>query len=127
MPTVTATPVTTTSPLTPSFSQLKRSFMDSGFEIRRIPRHTLEGMALDAPAEVKRHLDSNIMGLIMPDEGVIGIAAELDTEAAATTLLHELIHLHNESMDEDDVENATLELERSITREQFGFLQFLVN
>jgi hypothetical protein len=101
--------------------------MDSGYEIRRIPRNTLEGLALDAPAEVKRHLDSNIMGLIMPDEGVIGIAAELDPADAATTLLHELIHLHNEELEEDEVENATLDLERSVTKEQFGFLQFLVS
>ncbi|CAN5124230.1 hypothetical protein BH11PAT4_BH11PAT4_0640 [soil metagenome] len=101
--------------------------MDSGYEIRRIPRNTLEGLALDAPAEVKRHLDSNIMGLIMPDEGVIGIAAELDSAEAATTLLHELIHLHNEDLEEDEVENATLDLERNVTKEQFGFLQFLVS
>ncbi len=113
--------------LAPTFSQLKKSFMDSGYEIRRIPRYTLEGLALDAPSEVKRHMDSNIMGLIMPDEGVIGIAAELEPDEAATTLLHELIHLHNEFMEEDDVENATLELERSVTKEQFGFLQFLVS
>lgn len=113
--------------LTPTFNQLKKSFMDSGYEIRRIPRHTLEGLALDAPSDVKRHMNSNIMGLIMPDEGVIGIAAELESDEAATTLLHELIHLHNESMEEDDVENATLELERSVTKEQFGFLQFLVS
>ena len=111
----------------PSFGSLKKTFLESGFEIRRIPRADLEGFALDAPADVKRHLDSNIMGLIMPDENIIGIAAELDTDAAATTLLHELIHLYNETLDEDLVENATLELEQQLTPAQFGFLQFLVN
>jgi hypothetical protein len=111
---------------TPTFAQLKKSFINSGYEIRRIPRHTLEGMALDAPTEVKRHLNSNIMGLIMPDEGIIGIAKELPNDEAATTLLHELIHLHNEDMEEEDVENATLELEQQLNPEQFGFLEFLV-
>lgn len=112
--------------LTPTFSQLKKAFLDSGFEIRRFPRHTLEGMALDAPAEVKRHLDSNIMGLIMPDEGVIGIASELKTDEAAITLLHELIHLFNEEMGEEDVEELTLDFEQNLTPDQFGFLKFLV-
>jgi|GEM_PF-3258972 len=122
-----ATNTTATNVITPSFAQLKRSFIDSGFEIRRIPRQTLEGMALDAPAEVKRHLNTNIMGLIMPDENTIGIASELDNEEAAVTLLHEMIHLFREEWDEDDVENATLELEQTLSPDQFGFLQFLVN
>lgn len=111
----------------PTFAQLKKSLLDSGYEIRRIPRRALEGMALDAPAEVKRHLDTNIMGLILPDENIIGIAADLESDAAATTLLHEMIHLYNESMSEDDVEFATLELQREISPSQFGFLQFLVS
>lgn len=117
----------TQTTITPTFSQLKKTFMDSGYEIRRIPRQNLESLALDAPLEVKRHLNSDIMGLIMPDEGIIGIASELDSTEAATTLLHELIHLHNETMEEDTVENTTLELERTLSRDQFGFLQFLVS
>lgn len=117
--------MTTTTPLKPTFAQLKKNFLDSGFEIRRFPRATLERMALDAPADVKRHLDSNIMGLIMPDEGIIGIASDLKSDEAALTLLHEFIHLYAEEMDEDEVENLTLEFEQSLTPDQFGFLQFL--
>ena len=117
----------TTATLIPTFAQLKRTFIESGFEIRRIPRQTLEGMALDAPAEVKRHLNTNIMGLILPDENMIAIARELESDEAAVTLLHEMIHLYDESLAEDDVENVTLELEESLNPEQFGFLQFLVS
>jgi hypothetical protein len=118
---------TNTTGLTPTFAQLKRAFLESGYEIRRIPRQTLEGMALDAPSEVKRHLNTNIMGLIVPDENIIAIARELDNDEAATTLLHEMIHLWNEDLDEDLVENMTLELEQTIPANQFGFLQFLVS
>ena len=118
---------TNTAGMTPTFAQLKRAFMESGYEIRRIPRQTLEGMALDAPAEVKRHLDTNIMGLILPDENMIAIAKELEPEEAGVTLLHELVHLWREDLEEDEVENMTLELEQSIEPEQFGFLQFLVS
>jgi len=112
---------------TPTFSQLKRTFIESGYEIRLIPTRKLEGMALDAPAEVKRHLDSNIMGLIMPDEDAIGIASELSVDERATTLLHELIHLYDEEMAEEEVEELTLEMEASMNGNQFGFLQFLVS
>jgi hypothetical protein len=112
---------------TPNFAQLKKTFLDSGYEIRLLPRRKLEGMALDAPAEVKRHLHSNIMGLIIPDEGAIGIAQELGVDDRAVTLLHEIIHLYDAEIDEDEVENYTLELEQNLTPGQFGFLQFLVS
>lgn len=113
--------------ITPTFGQLKKAFLDSGFEIRLLPARDLERLALDAPFEVKRHLDSNIMGLIMPDDNSIGIARELSVDERATTLLHELIHLYAETMDEDEVENLTLEMENSLSGDQFGFLQFLVS
>jgi hypothetical protein len=112
---------------TPSFSQLKKTFLDSGYEIRFFPRHDLEGLALDAPAEVKRHLQTNIMGLIIPDEDIIGIAKDLSVEDRVLTLIHELIHLYNDDIDEDDVESMTQELEQSLTPEQYGFFQFLVS
>jgi hypothetical protein len=110
----------------PTFNQLKKTFLDSGFEIRLVPRRQLEGLALDAPYEVKRHLDTNIMGLIMPDEYTIALAKELDTDDRAVTLLHELIHLHDENLPEEEVEALTGEMEQTLTPAQFGFLQFLV-
>lgn len=112
---------------TPTFAQLKKAFLDSGYEIRFFPRNTLERMALDAPTEVKRHTDSNIMGLIMPDENVIGLAADLTVDERATTLLHEIIHMYSPSLEEDRVEDLTLEIENNLTPNQFGFLQFLVS
>ena len=111
----------------PAFSQLKKTFLDSGYEIHFYPSRQLEQLALDAPAEVKRHLHSDIMGLIMPDENLIGIASELTNDERAVTLLHELIHLHNPDIDEESVEDLTLEMENSLTPGQFGFLQFLVS
>lgn len=113
--------------ITPTFPQLKKAFLDSGYEIRKIPRRDLEHMSLDAPAEVKRHLNSNIMGLIMPDQNIIGLAKELNPDDRATTLLHELIHLYDSSLDEDDVEELTLEMENSLPLSQYGFLRFLVS
>jgi len=117
----------TTKALLPTFAQLKRAFLNSGYEIRLMPRRELEELSLDAPFEVKRHLNSNIMGLIMPDENTIGLAEELSVDERATTLLHEIIHLFNEDMAEDDVEDLTLDMEQSLTGEQYGFLQFLVS
>lgn len=113
--------------MNPTFAQLKKAFLDSGFEIRLLPARDLERFALDAPLEAKRHANSDIMGLIMPDENSIGIAKELPVDERATTLLHELIHLYNEDMAEEEVEELTLDLEQQITDEQFGFLQFLVS
>lgn len=111
---------------TPTFAQLKKTFIDSGYEIRTLPRHELERLALDAPMEVKRHTDSDIMGLIMPDENAIAIAKDLSVDERATTLLHEIIHLYDENLDEVDVEDLTLEMEDTLSPSQFGFLQFLV-
>lgn len=111
----------------PTFNQLKKTFLDSGFEIRFFPRRKLERLALDAPSEVKRHVQSDIMGLIMPDDNAIGLAIELNKEERAITLLHELIHLYDPEIDEDDVENLTLEMENNLTPDQYGFLQFLAS
>jgi hypothetical protein len=116
----------TTEPSALSFAKLKRTFLSSGFEIRRFDRAELESLALDAPFDAKRHTNSAIMGLIMPDEGIIGIAQELATEDRIETLVHELIHLYDETMPEDDVEAATLEIMEELTPAQHGFLQFLV-
>lgn len=111
----------------PTFSQLKKTFLDSGYEIRAFPRHKLEELALDAPYEVKRHHHSSIMGLIMPDEGLIGLASDLSTDEKAVTLLHELIHLYNPEIEEQEVENITIDLEQNLNPEQFGFLQFVAS
>lgn len=112
--------------LKPTFSQLKKTLLDSGFEIRIFPQHTVERLALDAPAEVKRHLDSNIKGLTMPDENIIALAEEQSISERGTTLLHEMIHLFDENIDEEEVEEMTLDLEQQLTPDQIGFLQFLV-
>jgi len=112
-------------PLT--FITLKKAFLDSGYEIRFFPAHELESLALDAPYGEKRHMDTNIMGLIMPDEMVIGLAKELSTDDRAETLLHELIHLYDEELTEDEVEEMTLDLANNLTPAQFGFLQFLAS
>ncbi|MBU6389562.1 hypothetical protein KGQ71_03530 [Patescibacteria group bacterium] len=110
----------------PTHSELKKAFLDSGYEIRFFPRHRLEQLALDAPSEVKRHRHSNIMGLIMPDENIIGLANDLSIDERVMTLIHELIHLIHEQWDEEEVESLTEELEQTLTPEQFGFFQFLV-
>ncbi len=112
---------------TPSFSSLKRVFLNSGYEVRNFTRNRLEELALDAPTEVKRHQDSNIMGLILPDEMIIGIARDLTDEEKAVTLLHELLHLWDPELDEESVEELTIELEQQLSPGQFGFLQFLAS
>jgi hypothetical protein len=114
------------SPL-PTYNQLKRCFLDSGYEIRHFPRRELERMALDAPAEVKRHLNTNIMGLTLPDESLIGIADDLSTDEQVTTLIHELTHLYDDQISEEEVEQYTEEIEEGLSAEQYGFLQFLVS
>jgi hypothetical protein len=111
----------------PTFSQLKKTFLDSGFEIRNFSRHRLEKLSLDAPYQVKRHQKSNIMGLIIPDEMIIGLANDLSEDEKATTLIHELIHLYDENMEENEVENLTFDVENSLTPSQSGFLQFLIS
>lgn len=108
-----------------TFNQLKRAFLDSGYEVRRIPRFQLERLALDLPLHGKRHVDTGIMGLIMPDEGVIGISSDLDPYNAGVTLLHEIVHLYNEDLPEDVVEEITISLEDNLTEEQLGFLEFV--
>ncbi len=110
----------------PSFNQLKKTLLDSGYEIRVFPQHTVERLALDAPAEVKRHLDSNIKGLTMPDENMIVLAEEQSVEERAVTLLHEMIHLFDDQIDEEVVEEMTLDMEQALNPNQIGFLQFLV-
>jgi hypothetical protein len=111
----------------PTFPQLKRVFLSSGFEVRRMPRKRLESYALDAPIEPKRHMDSNIMGLLISDLQTIGIATDLTHSDAEETLLHELIHLYNEDMSEEAVESHTLTLAASLSPRDRGFLRFLIS
>ncbi len=111
----------------PTFNQLKKAFLDSGYEIRNFKRNSLEGMSLDSKHQVKRHVDSNIMGLIMPDENVIGLSSDLTIPEKVETLLHELIHLFNPDMEEEDVEDLTLEMADTLDQRDYGFLQFLVS
>jgi hypothetical protein len=111
----------------PTFATLKRTLLQSGYEIRNFPSHTLERLALDSPTEVKRHTESQIMGLIMPDEGVIGIASELPADAKALTLVHETLHLWKEDLPEDEVEALTQELELKLTPAELGFFEFLAS
>ena len=119
--------MTNTAHKLPTFGQLKKAYLDSGYEIRFFPQHTLERLALDAPADVKRHINTNIMGLIMPDEGVIGIVETLSPEDKTETLIHELSHELYPDLPEDVIEEMTVELAQSLDARQFGFFQFLVS
>jgi hypothetical protein len=110
----------------PTFPQLKKSFLDSGYEIRRISRKQLELLALGNPQAVKSHQNSNIMGVIAHDTNLIAIAADLTEQEAAETLLHELVHLWDESLAEDEVIALSEQAVGALTPGQYGFLQFLV-
>lgn len=104
----------------PTFSQLKKALIRSGYEIEVIPRQSLEKLATNSTKQ------RSIMGLIMPDEYTIGISSELPIKERAVTLLHEMIHLYDESLPEAEVEKFTLEMERKLTPSQFGLLEFFV-
>jgi len=112
---------------TPSFSTLKRTLLQSGYEVRNFSSHTLERLALDSPAEPKRHDYTQVMGLIMPDEGVIGIAEELTPEEKALTFVHETIHLWDENLSEDQVDELTSQLELELTPRELGFFQLMAS
>lgn len=109
------------SPVT--FCKLKKSFIDSGYEVIIIPREKLEN--LSKRSSIQRSIGS-IMGLILPDEYLIAIAEELGIKERAITLLHEMIHLYDEAMPEELVEETTLAIEKKINNEQLGLLEFLV-
>ncbi len=116
-----------TSPLrVPTFHQLKKRFLDSGYEVRLIAPRELERLALDAPLEAKRHMSGDVLGLIMPDAYVIGLARNQNTDERAETLVHELIHLYDESMEEETVEALTEEVVASLSDNDYRFLQLLV-
>jgi len=112
----------------PQFAQLKRASIYSGYQVRLFPAQTLERLALSAgPYQAKRHDDAVIMGLIMPDQETIGITKSLSVEERAITLVHELIHLSDEALSEEEVESHTQTLWNSFTQSQRGFFAFLAS
>lgn len=116
-----------TQPLrVPTFHQLKKRFLDSGYEVRLIAPRELERLALDAPLEAKRHMSGDVLGLIMPDAYVIGLARNQNADERAETLVHELIHLYDEGMEEETVEALTEEVVASLSDNDYRFLQLLV-
>jgi hypothetical protein len=108
------------------FNQLKRAFLSSGYEISLSQGRAIERRALDGVYFPKRHELGAIMGLLAPDEYKIYINRSLSLEDRAVTLLHELIHLKDETLPEQTVEDLGISLWSTMTDSQRGFLEFLV-
>lgn len=92
------------------FSTLKLKFLQSGYEVRCVSRSKIDGA----------------MGMICPESMTIYIARDLSQNDKEATLLHELIHLFDETMSESAVESLGVELFNKLDSSKRAYLSILV-
>lgn len=68
-----------------------------------------------------------INGLILPDRNEIIINKNLNPKERVLTLMHELIHLADSKLNENQTEDRAQSLYRTLSDKNLGFLEFAVS
>lgn len=71
--------------------------------------------------------DNTIKGLILPDRNEIVINKAFDLHERVLTLIHELIHLFDPKISEDQTENEAIELYNNLNDSDLGYFEFAVS
>jgi len=69
---------------------------------------------------------ARMKGQIKPDKNEIYINKNLPVNERIQTFLHEVIHLYDESLSEDETEEATLQLFAKLSDAELGYIEFLL-
>ena len=92
-----------------SLAKLLNTFEDSGFTINLV----------SGSARMK--------GQIKPDHNEIYINKNLSGDERIQTFLHEVIHLYDDSLNEEQTETAALALFATLSEAELGYIEFLVS
>ena len=106
----------------PSFRSVRSAFLRSGYEVRVL-----------APPEIRR-LDGyrsrthggTVLGLVVPDRNLIAVSSSQSLAERTETLIHEMVHVFDDSMDEAAVERAGNSLFLCLTKKQRTFLELFL-
>ena len=90
-------------------SKLLAVFSDSGFAISLVAG------------------SARMKGQIKPDQNEIYINKNLPADERIQTFLHEVIHLFDDSLNEKQTEQATLDLFATLSDAELGYIEFLVS
>lgn len=69
-----------------------------------------------------RAVPGTVLGLLLPDQCLIMVNREQSRQSMRETLLHEMVHLFDENLSEEEVEREALALSRHLTPSQLTFL-----
>ncbi len=89
-------------------NQLTKALVQSGYEIN-----------------LKR-ASCKVRGLIIPDQNEIFINQLLPINERVITILHEMIHLYDAKLDEDETEATAQAIFANLSTAELGYLEFLV-
>lgn len=98
------------------FADIKTEFLQSGYSVRRVSPRTIGRMIGTSSA----------IGVTLHDENLIMISNKLKKNIMITTLLHEMIHVFDDTAAEGDVEKLTLILSPKLTSDDRYFLSLLL-
>lgn len=109
------------------FTDLRKAFEKSDFEVILIDVKKLTSLSAKQSARKRATADNSILGLILPDESQIAINKGLPLEDKVKTLLHELVHLYDPKLTENQTEKAALTMFEDLSEEELGYLEFLAS
>lgn len=105
-------------------NELLRKLNESGFIIELRDEEVLLHQAKKEGTRARTAVQ--IKGLIAPDQNTIYINEELSLEERVKTVLHEMIHLSDSDLSEEQTEELALDIYQGLGDDELGYLEFLV-
>lgn len=105
-----------------SFPKLKDILYKEGYHILLLSDWQLNRLINLAPHICRWR--NVVKGLTLPDRNEIAINKSLNLKERVLTLIHELVHLADKNLTEDETEEVAQKLYRNFNNRELGFMEF---
>lgn len=105
-----------------SFRSVRSAFLRSGYEVRLLSPPSMRRM----DGYRSRTDGAKVLGLVLPDRGEIAVSSGQDRESQIDTLVHEMVHVYDDSMPEGLVEETGRRISASLTPASRKFLEMFL-